>query len=320
MKKATRAWLIAAASLVLIGCILFAGAMSAIAWDFSKLSTVNYESNAHEIAEPFRDIALSTDTANIAFAPSEDGKCRVECYEEEDARHSVAVEGDALVIQRIDARPWYDRIGLYSGSPRITVYLPAAEYGALSIRESTGNIDIPKDFAFASADISLTTGDVDFRASAAESIQIKASTGAIRVENASADSLELSTTTGAATISGATCRGDITVSVSTGKANLTDISCRSVISTGTTGSIALDRVIAESAISIERSTGNVRFSGCDAAELHIKTSTGDVTGSLLTDKVFAIDAGTGHVDVPNSTAGGKCEIATRTGDVKMEIE
>lgn len=320
MKKATRAWLIAAASLVLIGCILFAGAMSAIGWDFSKLSTVDYELNAHEIAEPFRDIALSTDTANIAFVPSEDGKCRVECYEEENARHSVAVEGDALAIQRIDARPWYDRIGLHFGSPRITIYLPAAEYGALSIRESTGSIEIPKAFAFASADISLTTGDVDFRASAAESIQIKASTGAIRVENVSAGSLELSTTTGAATVLGATCRGDITISVSTGRANLTDISCRSIISTGTTGSIALDRVIAESAISIERSTGNVRFSGCDAAELHIKTSTGDVTGSLLTDKVFAIDAGTGRVDVPNSTAGGKCEIATRTGDVKMEIE
>ena len=320
MKKATRAWLIAAVSLVLIGCILFAGAMSAIGWNFSKLSTANYELNAHDIAEPFRNIALSTDTADIAFVPSEDGKCRVECYEEENARHSVAFEGDTLVIQRIDAQPWYDRIGLHFGSPRITIYLPAAEYGALSIRESTGCIEIPKDFAFASADIFLTTGDIDFRASAAKSIQIKASTGAIRVENASAGSLELFTTTGAATISGVTCRGDVTVGVSTGKANLTDISCRSVISTGTTGSIALDRVIAESAISIERSTGNVRFSGCDAAELHLKTSTGNITGSLLTDKVFEVDTGTGRVDVPNSTAGGKCEITTKTGDIKMEIE
>lgn len=55
MRKATKVWLIAAASLVLIGCMLFVGVMFATGWDFSKLSTVGYETNTHEIAEPFRD-------------------------------------------------------------------------------------------------------------------------------------------------------------------------------------------------------------------------------------------------------------------------
>lgn len=59
---------------------------------------------------------------------------------------------------------------------------------------------------------------------------------------------------------------------------------KSVISSGNTGDISLDNVIAAEKLSIERSTGDVKFKGSDAAELFVKTDTGDVTGSLLTSK------------------------------------
>lgn len=320
MRKATKVWLIAAASLVLIGCILFAGVMSTIGWDFAKLSTVGYETNTHEIVEPFGNILLTTDTADIVFALSDDGKCRVDCYEEENAKHSVTVEEDTLVIKVIDTKSWYDYIGFHFGSPKITVYLPKTKYNVLSVYESTGNVEIPKDFAFSHADISLSTGNADFRASVSESVRIKTSTGDIRVEGTSAGSLDLSVTTGMVTVSGVTCRDDITVGVSTGKASITDISCKNVISSGTTGSISLNHVIAANKFSIKRSTGDVKFSRCDAAELYIKTSTGNVTGSLLTDKVFITNTNTGSVDVPETASGGRCEIKSGTGDIKIEIE
>ena len=320
MRKATKVWLITAASLVLVGCILFVGVMSTRGWNFAKLSTVRYETNMHEISETFSDISLTTDTADIVFALSDDGKCRVECYEDQNAKHSVAVENDTLVIEIVDIKSWYDYIGFHFGSQKITVYLPKTEYNALSIHESTGNVEMPKDFAFANADISLSTGDVNFFASVREAVKTKTSTGNIRVEDTSAGSLDLSVTTGMVTFSGVTCRGDITVDVSTGKASLTDISCKSVISTGTTGSISLNRVIATNKFSIERSTGDVKFNGCDAAELYVKTNTGDVTGSLLTDKVFITDTDTGSVDVPKTAVGGRCEINTDTGNIKIRVE
>lgn len=320
MRTRTKAWLIAAGSLVVIGCILFAGVMATLGWDFVKLSTVSYETNSHAIDEPFHAVSLTSDTADVVFAPAADGKCRVECYEEENARHAVAVEADTLVIQRIDTRSWYDRIGIYFGSPRVTVYLPKAEYTALTVHESTGSVNIPQDLAFASAAISLSTGDVDFGASAAGAVRIQTSTGNIRVAGTAVGSLELSVTTGKVTVSDVTCRGNMTVGVSTGKASLTAVSCDSVISSGTTGSLSLERVIAANTVSIKRSTGDVRFSGCDAAELSVKTSTGSVTGSLLTDKVLITDTRTGRVNVPQTTSGGRCEIRTNTGDIQIEIE
>ena len=84
-----------------------------------------------------------------------------------------------------------------------------------------------------------------FFASVSKLAKIKATTGNIRVENTSAGALDLSATTGKVTVSGVTCRDDITVNVVTGNAYLTDSSCRSVISRGITGSISLNNVIQE---------------------------------------------------------------------------
>ena len=79
MKKTAKAWYITAAALVLMGCVLFIGVMSSVGWDVSRLSAVSFETRIHEIAELFRDLSLTTDTAIIVFACSEDGRCRVAC-------------------------------------------------------------------------------------------------------------------------------------------------------------------------------------------------------------------------------------------------
>lgn len=319
MRTRTKVWLIIAASLVLIGCILFAGVMSKLKWDFTKLSTVKYEMNAYEISEAFDDISINTDTADITFMLSNDEICRVECHAEESEKHLVTVKDHTLVIEATPRDNWYDYIGISLGESRITVYLPKTEYASLSINESTGDIEIPKDFIFNGVDIALSTGNVYFCASASETIKIKTSTGNICVEDISAGALDLSVTTGKVTVSDVSCDGDVTVGVSTGKTYLTDARCKSVISSGNTGYISLDHVIATEKFSIERSTGDVKFDGCDAAEIYVKTDTGDVTGSLLTEKVFITRTDTGNVDVPKTVSGGKCEITTDTGDINISI-
>ena len=319
MKKTTKIWLLTAALLVLAGCILFAGVMAAETWDFGKLSTVRYETNIYPVSEPFHDLSLTTDTADIVLLPSTDGKIRVECREEENAKHTVTVENDTLTVKVQNNKTWRDYIGFDFGTPKITVYLPETAYGALIVHENTGNVEISEDFVFESADISVTTGNVRFLADTGDA-KIKTSTGDIQVEDLSADSLDLSVTTGKITASGVTCRGDVTLSVSTGKTVLSDVTCENLLSTGTTGTITLERVLAANRFSIERSTGDVKFTGCDAAELSVKTGTGDVTGTLLTEKVFLTDTGTGWVEVPRTAAGGKCQIKTGTGNIRIKIE
>lgn len=280
MKKSTKIWLITATSLVALGCIMFSVAMTKIHWDFTKLSTVKYETNTYEVTDDFNSISMLTDTADILFVQSDDKICKVVCYEMSDMKHTTTVQNNTLTINVTDEREWYDHIGITLGSPKITVYLPKTEYDSLAIKEDTGDIEVPKDFKFGSIDISTSTGDI--------------------------------------TITGVTCEGDIVINVSTGKANLTDIKCKSFISDGSTGDISLKNVIATEKFSIERSTGDVKFDACDATEIWVETDTGDVTGKLLSEKIFITQTSTGDVHVPKSTNGGKCEITTSTGDIYMK--
>ena len=319
MKTRTKGWLIIAASLVLIGSIIFAGVMTVLKWDFTKLSTFEAETNEYEIGEVYNNISIISQTADIVFAPSESEKSKVVCYEQTNMKHSVSVKENTLTIKLEDTRKWYDHIGIFFKTPKITVYIPKGEYGNLSVMSTTGDVEITKDYKFKSIDISESTGDISCYASALENVKIKTSTGDIRVDNVSVGSLELSVSTGKVTVSGANCEGNVTVNVSTGKAYLTDTMCKNLISSGDTGDISLTNVIAAENFSIERSTGDVKFISCDATELFIDTDTGDVTGSLLSDKVFITDTDTGSVDVPKTVTGGKCEISTDTGNIKITI-
>ncbi len=319
MSKTTKIWLIAAVFAITLGIIIFGGAMTMLRWDFTKLSTNNYETKSYEITEDLNAISVTTDTADITFVSSKNNKCSVECYEQTNLTHSVKVKDGTLIVEVVDSRKWYEYIGINFGSPQITVYLPQGEYGALSVKSDTGNVEIPNAFKFKSIDVSVSTGDVKCYSSATETIKIAATTGKISVADISVGLLDLSVSTGNVTASGVTCNGDVKVGVSTGKTYLTDIVCQSVISSGSTGDILLKNVIATEKFSIERSTGDVKFDGSDAAEIFAETDTGNVTGTLLSAKVFIVKTDTGKKQVPDTVTGGRCEITTDTGNVNIKV-
>lgn len=320
MKKQSKIWIMTACSLVLFGLIIFGGAMTVMGWDFSKLSTNNYETNYYDIDDSFSDISILIDTADITFLPAEDRKCSVVCFEEVRSKHSVSVKDGVLSISLEDTRKWYDHIGIFNlKTPKITVYIPRGGYGTLFIKGSTGDILIPQDFIYNSIDISQSTGDVTNYAPTYDSIKIRTSTGNICVENVTAKGIDLAVSTGHITVSNAICSGSVSLSVSTGKCHIKDLECKEFNSTGSTGDVSMADVIAVGMISVERSTGDVKLDSCDAGEISVTTDTGDVTGSLLTDKVFITQTDTGRVNVPETTSGGKCRIFTDTGDIQIEI-
>ena len=276
-----------------------------------------YETNEYSITDPFRSISVTTDTPDIVLIPSE--TVSVVCTEQENAKHSVSVKDGILQIEIIDQRKWYERIGLNFGTAKIAVYIPQAQYETLTIQGSTGKVNIPEGYGFTMLDIHQSTGDVTCQASTAETLKIKTSTGSIHVENVIAGHLELSVTTGKITITDVRCSGDMQVSVSTGKTSMTNVTCKNLTTNGNTGDIVLKNVVAEEKFTIKRSTGHVKFEGCDAAEIQVTTDTGDVTGTLLSEKVFQCETDTGKVDVPKTTSGGPCEVKTDTGDIRLKI-
>lgn len=320
MNKVKKVWIIAAISLLIVGALIFTGAMTALDFDFTKLSTEKYETNTYEISEDFSNISIDVTTADIVFASSDNKNCKVVCYEQKKLKHSIDVKNDTLIIDTIDNRKWYDYLGIAFENMKMTVYLPQNKYTSLLIDTDTGDAEIPKNFTFDNIDVTSATGDALCYASASNNITIDTDTGDIKVDTISAKNINLITATGNINMNTVTSEGLVNAESDTGKIKSTDMSCKSFSAECQTGNIILKNVIASEDFTLESSTGDVIFDRSDASAISVKSSTGDITGTLLSEKVFITKTSTGDISVPKTTTGGICEIKTDTGDIEIDIQ
>lgn len=320
MSNSTKISLIIASLLTGLGVIVFVITMSVYGWNFNKLDNKKYNLNTYEISNDFNNVKIDTETADITILPSLDGKCKVECYEQEKVTHTVTTENDALVINVSDNRSWLDNLFNFK-SQKVTVYLPKIEYSSISIKEVTGNVNISKNLNFNNISVSVTTGDVKNYATVSETANVETTTGDIIFENITTNNLKISTTTGNVTLKGVSCLENIDISVTSGDIEIENVTCKNFESNGTTGEAELYNLIAVNGLKVERVSGDVTFEKIEATQIIIQTNTGDIEGSILTGKEFKVKTDTGDVKIPSSVTGsGVCKIETNTGDIKITIK
>ena len=314
-----------------------------------------FETEIYDIEGGFSSLLIDSREADIAILLAEDGKCRISAYKSGKHILSSEVKDGSLNITFDIKKAWYNFVSLGLKNPKVEVYLPSSVYDSLTVKANTGNVVIPSDFAFATVDVDVSTGDVEYAARESASVKISASTGRITVwrANVSGDitlsvstggieisetssggkvtagastgdveitslkaaSLAITTSTGDVNITDTTVSGEITQSIDTGATVFDGVVCDKLATDGSTGDIDLKRFNANESINIKRSTGDVTFTDSDAGEITVETSTGDVTGNLLSPKIFITKTGTGKITVPESTEGGKCKITTSTGKI-----
>lgn len=222
-----------------------------------------------------------------------------------------------------------------------SVYVKDINCGSLGIEVSTGNVSLKNVECAGKVEIEVSTGRVqlddvnlgsletegdtgNFSAqniTSSDSISVERDTGKVNIQNATVGGdLVTETDTGDISLSTIACTGDLRITVSTGKSSLSDVSCKNLVTVGSTGWIDMVDLVASESFNIERSTGDVTFTRCDASEITVLTDTGDVRGTLLSEKIFFYDTDTGDVDLPETMTGGKCKITTDTGDIVISIE
>ena len=321
MKTSTKIVIIMAATAILIGIFIGIGALIAMKFDFTKLDNITYVTNTYQVEDAFTDISVECVECDVRLLPSEDGLCKVVCNESDKITHSVTVRGGTLSVERFDNRKWYERIGinLNWGKMELIVYLPQNEYGSLYVRNVAGNIDIPAGFSFAKADIRNTSGNVKFIADAKNELSAKTVSGEVQLSGANPAQLRVSTISGNVAIDSIKAETNIEAETVSGNITFTDMECRNADVESTSGDLRFSRLYASGNIHIESTSGDVRLTECDADSLLIKTISGDVSGSLLTEKIFITHTSSGDIRVPDSTSGGKCEIRTTSGDVRITI-
>lgn len=172
--------------------------------------------------------------------------------------------------------------------------------GAVSLVRSTGDVTVSRLVA-ASLTAETDTGDVRFTdLTAIGAVTVTTSTGDSKYLGLSAASLSVSTGTGIVSVADAAVTADASVKTST-------------------GGITLANTTFGGTVTVRASTGKVTLDRADAAALDIETSTGDVKGTLRSEKVFIVRASSGRVNVPETTSGGTCKIVTNTGSIEISI-
>lgn len=316
MKKA---FIIIAIILLVVGSAIFFAALASAKFDFRSLETSKLQIRTYPVGEAFRNIQIDEDTADVVFALSADGTCSVVCRESEKTTHTVTVENGTLSIVSKEQIGWKSLFNLSFENESVTVYLPQDTYETLAINTHSGDVTLPKELHFNGIAITGSTGDVRCGASVSETLSIHLSTGDVILDGVSAAAIDCAVTTGDIRMQNISCAGDVQLKLSTGRTNLDGLTCRELHSEGSTGKASFKNVVASGTLAIERGTGDVTFELCDAGEIRVKTTTGDVTGTLRTGKTFVTKTSTGDVSVPESAAGGRCEITTNTGDISIRI-
>lgn len=313
-------WAITGAILLGGGVLICAVAFAMLGFDIKKLNTLKLVSNTYEISDDFNNISIDADIENISFALSNDGRCKVICYEEEDDTHNVRVENNTLMIDKANKKHINISFFVVTESPTITVYLPKTYYQAITVNSDTSDIVIPKEYSFESINVTLSTGDVTCLASANGTINIGTDTGNINISDISAADIKLSTDTGDINISDVTLTENMRIEEDTGDVTIKGVSCKKLTWLGDTGDLIMTDVIASDEFKLEGDTGDIEFNDCDAGTIYAKTDTGDITGTLLGDKVFITETDTGKVNVPKTITGGRCELTTDTGDIRIKLQ
>lgn len=278
-------------------------------------------------------------TADFKLLPSENGTCRVECMESEKICYSVTTENNVLHIECADRRTLFSRYKFSKAQRHATVrvYLPQGTYKSLEVETTSGDIAIPDGYAFDTASLQSTSGDIACCAECG-ALSAQAASGDITLKDTSCGTLSLGTASGAVTLlnikneSGGSIetasgkaqitnyKGDaLEIGTASGKVSLENAECAALHINTASGGVDLTHTVSADVMEIGTASGSIHFENCDAVSLSLDSMSGSVVGTLNTGKAFRAQSRSGKVDVPFDTGEGTCKVSTLSGSIRVKI-
>jgi DUF4097 and DUF4098 domain-containing protein YvlB len=265
-----------------------------------KFINNEYIENTYEITESYTDIEIRVSDVDVNITFVDDTSTLISTNLKENTNVSAQVLGNLLYITQDDDYKWYDHMWNINKNS-MDIYLSVRVLGSLKVFGSTGDIIVDKGLKIDDVKIKVSTGNIEVLSEDINSLNLECSTGDIKVDNI---------------IMGA----DLNLVTSTGDIKLNDVQCKTLNIKISTGDVYLIDVIVLGDLVLNGGTSDVKLERFDAENIEIDVSTGNVSGTILTSKIFIARSGTGDVVVPETTIGGKCKITASTGDIIIKYE
>lgn len=340
MRTSIKIAIIVAAVLVASGVVTLIVAAIASGFNPSRLSSIACVETSYDVTDSFESISVSSDSADIYVLPATDGRCRVVFYDIDDptAQHTVEVaNGGLMVVRRLSMTPF--NVINFSGTPRVTVYLPGESYRDMRLEASSGAVTAECDnISFGSASlktasgrlmatelrvtanmgVATSSGAVTVRDCEAAELDVHSTSGRIELERTVCTDAELESSSGVIRVSELTAAGEVDVTSTSGSQRLVGIRCSKLDLKASSGSVRAEDTIATAELEAETTSGSIRLERCDAAELELESTSGSIGGSLLSDKIYLASSSSGSIRVPDTREGGFCHIRTTSGSIHFD--
>lgn len=195
MKRHLSTFVLSALAVAAVGglTVLRTGLVAEAAWrhDYTPLTV-----NTYPVSGNFTDISVTDYYADVQFRVSRDGSVSVVTRDAADVTHTVRVEGNTLTVTRPEPSVGQRLFHHDDDDPEVTIYLPAGNYGALTVSNTSGDIESAAQLGFASANLTTVSGDIDLNGPVSGKIVCNTTSGDVELERSDAASLTISTTSG----------------------------------------------------------------------------------------------------------------------------
>lgn len=256
-------------------------------------------SKTYTIKDIYNDIKIEGNNFDINIYLSRNNENKIVYVENKKITVEPKVVEGVLMINQYDNRKFYDTLFNFSHF-NIDLYLTKESINSLNIKGRVGDVDVHEGFTFNDAIINNSTGDVEFKSNVISSLNIKNSTGDIEVENSSI--------------------GDAIIETKTGDIELINVNCNKLDIKVSTGDTELTNVLVATDFNLNGSTGDLDFDDFDASNIYVTLTTGNVKGTILSNKIFNAQSETGSVKVPETYTGGICKIKVSTGNIQISYK
>lgn len=258
MKKTVKA----AVAILIVGVVLALTGFALAGFDFGNLNTGGaLVERQYEAEGDVVELVVADRNADIVITPSEDGKARLTCWENEEMAYDIREEGCRLYIEKVEQRQ--SGLGAWFGfhlNGKLEIELPAGAHVDISNGNGAVRVDGGDGVSFPTVTIATDNGPIAVRNVSAGAVALGTDNDSVTVENVSADTLRVETDNGSIDLNGVQADD---ISLRTGNDN-----------------VRMEGVDAD-ALEAVTDNGDVTFDGLTVREsLSLQTDNGDIRGQL----------------------------------------
>ena len=322
MKTYTKIILIAAGSLIILGCGLTGIAVSANG-GFNKsfvVSNDDYEEVKYDFDEDINNLNINELSHDVKIEKSADSSVHVKVFDSKTYKHDVSVDGDTLKLSvngQEGQRAWYTyiHVGISSDQAYMTtISLPEDQYNELLVKTSSADVCAESDFTFDKASVACSSGDITIMSKVNNGCSLSASSGDILADDCDPAELKVTATSGNITLKNID-NAVLSAECSSGELVISNGNIASLYAHTSSGDIKIDDLSIEGDITVEASSGDIIMNTISADKLTAEATSGNITFSSLSLKSeSSITASSGDVDGKNSSL--IVNASTNSGDVE----